>query len=689
MKKLGLPMAVSLLAPALGGAEVETMHGYEIADPFRHFETDEGADPWIAKEHEATEAHLAATGVDRGAIEARLDELSQISSLGRLRLAGERIFYVKREGTQEQPSLYVRYRDEEKKLVDPGAMDAGGKTAMDWFHPSPSGEKVAYGISKDGTELSVLHLLDTRTGEAIGERIPNARAASVAWLPDESGFYYTRYPEGDRYNRRVYFHRIGEDPAKDRHVFGEGAIDKTDWPSVKLAEDEKTLIIEVSRGWSASDVWLLGPGDEAPRRILDGVELGALFGSPVLRDGKLLLLTNHEAPRYKVVEVDPRRPDPAQWKTVIPEGDWPIEGMRVVRDSLALLRLEKAVSKVAVYDLKEPEKAPRAIELPGLGSIDALEGRAKGDRFLLGYTSFVEPSKVLELPLGETEPKTLMSVEAPGMEDVVVEQIDFPSYDGTWVPMFVLYKEGLEKKGQNPTLLTGYGGFNVSYTPGFSSTVLYWLERGGVYAVANLRGGAEFGEAWHEAGKLENKHQVFRDFEYAMRHLIREGFTRPEKLAITGGSNGGLLMGAMMTQAPELFQAAVGRVGLYDMIRFQHFLIAELWVDEYGSSANSDQVGYLYGYSPYHQVLPGVRYPAFFGLTAKSDTRVHWNHTVKFVAALKEAQAGDAPILLHVEERAGHGQGKGRSDRVKETALWMQFILSQVGEKSLAAPAKR
>ncbi len=689
MKKFGLPVALTLLAPAFGSAEVEVMHGYRIADPFRHFETEEGADPWIAKQHEKTEAHLASTGVDRKAIEARLDELSQISSLGRVRLAGERIFFTKREGTQEQPSLYVLHEGKEKKLVDPGAMDPEGKTAMDWYHPSPSGEKVAYGISKDGTELSVLHLMDTRTGEAIGEPIPNTRAASVAWLPDESGFYYTRYPEGDRYNRRVFFHRIGDDPAKDRHVFGEGKIDKTDWPSVKLGEDEKTLIIEVSRGWSASDVWILGPGEKEPRRILDGGALGALFGNPVLRNGKLLLLTNHQAPRFKVVEVDPQRPAPEHWKTVIPEGDWPIEGMRVVGDSLALARLEKAVSKLAIYDLKKPEKAPQEIELPGIGAIYALEGRSKGDRFLIGYTSFVEPSKILELPLGKTQTKTLMSVEAPGMEDVVVEQIDYPSYDGTWVPMFVLHKKGLKKDGQNPTLLTGYGGFNVSLKPAFNSTALFWLERGGVYAVANLRGGSEFGEEWHEAGKLGNKHQVFRDFEYAMRHLIREGFTRPEKLAIRGGSNGGLLMGAMMTQAPELFRAAVGQVGLYDMIRFQHFLIAELWVDEYGSSANPDQVGYLYGYSPYHQVLPGVRYPAFFGLTAKSDTRVHWNHTVKFVAALQEAQAGDAPILLYVEDRAGHGQGKGRTDRVKETALWMQFVLSEVGEKTIPAPAKR
>jgi len=687
MKKLGLPVAISLLAPAFAGAEVETMHGYRIADPYRHFETDEGADPWIAEQHEVTEAYLRASGVAREPIEKRLDELSRIGSLGRLRLAGDRIFYVKRQGDEEQPSLYVLHKGKERKLVDPGALDPEGKTAMDWFHPSPSGKRVAYGLSKDGTELSVLHLLDVETGKTFGETIPNTRAASIAWLPDESGFYYTRYPEGDRYNRRVFFHRIGDDPADDRHVFGEGVLERTDWPYVKLAEDEKTLIIPVSRGWSASDVWILEPGAEKPRLLLPGAELGALFDVPVLRDGKYLVMTNHQAPRYKVVEVDPARPEPENWKTVVPEGDWPLEAMRVVRDELALVRLEKAVSKLAIHDLKSG--ASREIPMPGIGSIFALEGRSKGDRFLLGYTSFLEPAKVLELPSGRKETRTLMSIDAPGTRDIVVEQIDYPSYDGTWVPMFVLYKKGLVRDGSHPTLLTGYGGFNVSLTPGFSTTALFWLERGGVYAIANLRGGAEFGEEWHEAGKLGNKHQVFRDFEYAMRHLIRDGWTRPDLLAITGGSNGGLLMGAMMTQAPELFRVAVGRVGLYDMIRFQHFLIAELWVDEYGSSANPDQVGYLYGYSPYHQVLPGVRYPAFFGVTAKSDTRVHWNHTVKFVAALQAAQAGDAPILLHVEERAGHGQGKGRTDRVKETALWMQFILSQLEGKAIEAPAKR
>lgn len=687
MKKLGLPVAISLLAPALAGAEVETIHGYRIADPFRHFETEEGADPWIAEQHERTEAYLRGSGVDRAAIEKRLDELSRIGSLGRLRLAGDRIFYVKRQGDEEQPSLYVFYKGKERKLVDPGALDPEGKTALDWFHPSPSGKRVVYGLSKDGTELSVLHVLDVEKGRTIGETIPNTRAASVAWLPDESGFFYTRYPEGDRYNRWVYFHRIGDDPAQDRLVFGEGDLEKTDWPYVKRAEDDKTLIILVSRGWSASDVWILEPGAEKPRRLLNGAELGALFEMPVLRDGKFLVLTNYQAPRYRVVEVDPARPEPENWRTVVPEGEWPIQAMRVVGDELALVRLEKAVSTLAIHDLKKG--GAREIPMPGIGAIFALEGQMKGDRFLVGYTSFTEPARVMEIRRGKSEVRTLMAIEAPGARDIVVEQIDYPSYDGTWVPMFLLYRKGVERDGKNPTLLTGYGGFNVSLTPSFSTTALYWLERGGVYAIANLRGGSEFGEAWHEAGKLGNKHQVFRDFEYAMRHLIREGWTRPDRLAITGGSNGGLLMGAMMTQAPELFRVAVGRVGLYDMIRFQRFLIAELWVDEYGSSENPDQVGYLYGYSPYHQVLPGVRYPAFFGVTAKSDTRVHWNHTVKFVAALQAAQAGDAPILLYVEDRAGHGQGKGRTDRVRETAMWMQFILSQVEEKAIPAPEKR
>lgn len=289
---------------------------------------------------------------------------------------------------------------------------------------------------------------------------------------------------------------------------------------------------------------------------------------------------------------------------------------------------------------------------------------------------------------GKQDPKPLAQVPAPKVGDLVVRQIDYPSYDGTWVPMFLLHRKDVVLDGTNPTLLTGYGGFNVSLSPRFSSTGLFWAERGGVYAIANLRGGSELGEAWHDAGKLENKHQVFRDFEFAMRHLIRGGWTRPEKLAIVGGSNGGLLMGAMMTQAPELFQVAVGRVGLYDMIRFHKFLIAELWIDEYGSSDHPDQVGYLYGYSPYHQVLPGVRYPAFFGATAKSDTRVHWNHTAKFVAALQDAQAGDAPILLQVEEQAGHGQGKGRSDRVKEEAMWIRFILSQIEPAKVAIPKR-
>ncbi|HEY0839415.1 MAG TPA: prolyl oligopeptidase family serine peptidase, partial [Vulgatibacter sp.] len=318
-------------------------------------------------------------------------------------------------------------------------------------------------------------------------------------------------------------------------------------------------------------------------------------------------------------------------------------------------------------------KNKKDVALPDVGSVGSLHGDAKGS-LVLSFTSPLRPSGAWSVDVKRGKIAEVAKVPAPKTDGLVVEQIDYPSYDGTWVPMYLVHRKDVKLDGSNRTLLTGYGGFNVSLDPRFSPAALYWVEQGGVYAVANLRGGAELGEAWHDAGKLGNKHQVFRDFEYAMRHLIRAGYTRPDKLAITGGSNGGLLMGAMMTQAPELFRACVGRVGLYDMIRFQRFPPAELWVDEYGSSENADQVGYLLGYSPYHQVLPGVSYPSFLGLTAKADTRVSWIHTAKFVAALQAASSGTSPLLFHIEQKAGHGQGKGRTDRVKEEVMMFRFI---------------
>jgi len=693
MKPTQITLLAALALPLTAGADKDAtplpahLQAYDVKDAHRNLETDEGAAPWIAAELSRTESYFEALGPSDGKLEKRLDELSRIGGVSGPRAAKGRTFYVKRQGDQEQSILYVRDGSKERALIDPAKLDASGKVALDWYYPSPSGEILAYGLSRDGSEDSVLHLLRVKDGKALGDQIPNTRHSSVAWLPDDSGFYYTRYPEGDRYNRQVYFHELGADPADDVFVFGAASanLDKSDWINVSISEDGSRLFFSVSKGWSISEIWMQERDGGELRQIISS-DLQSLFGNLRWKDGKILLLTNHQAPNYKLISIDPAKTDPASWEVVIPEGDSPLEGFVIAGDKLVVQRSVKAVSHLAIHE-KDGKKI-QEVKLPDVGSMGGMHAERKGTRFVFAFSSFLRPVSAFEYDVKSKRMKEIGGMPAPNLGNFEVKQIDYPSYDGTWVPMFLVHRKDLKLDGTNPTLLTGYGGFNVSLTPGFRSAAVYWVEQGGVYAVANLRGGAELGETWHEAGMLENKHQVFRDFEYAMRYLIREGYTRPQRLAITGGSNGGLLMGAMMTQAPELFQAAVGKVGLYDMIRYHLFPPAELWIPEYGSADNPEQAGYLYGYSPYHQVLPGVRYPAFFGMTAKSDTRVSWVHTAKFVAALQEATSGTAPILFHIEEQAGHGQGKGRSDRLKEDVMMYRFIESELGMEPKASKTK-
>lgn len=667
--------AAAVAAPAAKAPVVENLHGYRVVDSHRSLEDEKTAAPWLAKENAATDAFFAKLkGAD--AMAKRLDELSRVGGVTGTRTIGDRTFYAKRTGDQEQPILYVRdAKGTEKQLVDPAKLDASGKVALDWYYPSPSGKLVAYGLSRDGSEDSVLHLLDVETGKDLQDTIANTRHSAVAWLPDDSGFYYTRYPEGDRYNRHVYFHKLGAEPKSDEYVFGR-ELPKTDWTDVTISNDGKHVFLTVAKGWSMSEIWMLERGAGNKPQLLLPASLGALHADPHFVDGKLVVRTNHQAPKFKVVAVDPKNPAPEKWTTLIPEGEWPIDGITYVNGEYAAVRLVKAVSHLELYG--KDGKARGEVKLPDLGSVVDFDAEEDGKRLVLSYGSFVRPYGAYEVNLSNRSLREIATVPGPDVSKLEVEQFDYPSYDGTRVPMFVVKRKGTKLDGTNPTLLTGYGGFNVSITPRFAPAALYWVEQGGVYAVANLRGGAELGEAWHDAGKLANKHQVYRDFEFAMRHLIRTGYTTPAKLAITGGSNGGLLMGAMMTQAPELFRACVGKVGLYDMIRYDRWPPAELWVDEYGTANNPQQIGYLLGYSPYHQVMPGVNYPAFLGLTAKADSRVSWVHTAKFVAALQEATGGTAPILFHREDKAGHGQGKGRTDRVKEDVMMFQFIASQL-----------
>lgn len=687
-----------LNARARQGAVTETLHGIEIEDPYRSLESDsEQTRAWIEAQTARTEAVLDEWA-DPEARE-RLETLLSIGTIGAPVLAGDRLFYTKREGDREQPALYLREGDRlrEEPLVDP--LTYGERAALDWYYPSPRGRYVAFGISSDGDERSTLRVLDVDSGRVLDDVIEHAKWSAVSWLHSEEGFYYRRYPrEGepgydadapDTYHIRLFFHRLGTDPAQDPLVFAPD--EGTDFPSVQVSEDDRWVTITNFRGWSQSEVFLFDRGARPRARIDVPTDERALVPVVTGRDhlyyasvhgGRLYIGTNDGAPRYRIMAVDPARAaDRAAWQELVPEGPGSIEGFEILRDRIVVHTIEDIASRLRAYRLDGQPSGD--IELPGRGEIFGLDGDRDSGRIAIGFSSFVHPPALY----------TWSSRDGGALElaDRVRSDFDFESIelgqtrvrsaDGTEINVYYVHPREMPRDGSNRVLITGYGGFNISLLPGFQRNALFWAERGGVYAVANLRGGGEYGESWHRAGNLGNKERVFEDFEAVIRWFGGESnISRPERIAITGGSNGGLLMGAMITRAPDAFAATVANVGLYDMVRYHRFPPAELWIPEYGSADDPTQLEWLLAYSPYHRVRDGVRYPAVLITTADHDTRVHWAHSTKFAARLQEASGeGDPDIYFHMVRQQGHGAGARRSDTVDRFARVFTFIERFVG----------
>jgi prolyl oligopeptidase len=721
---------------------IDMFHGVKVLDNYRWLE--DGKSPatqkWVEEEMAYTRGVLAPLP-GREAIHQRLTQLLSIGSVTPPMIAGRHYFYTKREGMQNQPILYVRegLNGEDRVLVDANTLAADGTIALDWFQPSENGKYVAYGTSPSGSEMSTLHIIETKTGTLLPDTIERTRAASIAWKLDNSGFYYTRYPKkGDvpegqeMYNRHVYYHALGDDPANDdKLIFGEGR-DPEDWPSVHLSNDGHWLLINVQQGWTKSELFLMDlKKGTPPSRITTGKNF--LYGGEVY-DGKLYITTNEDAPRYRVFVADAGNYDREAWKELIPQSDAVLQGTAVFGGKLFAQYEQNASSQLKLLDLDG--KKISDITLPAIGTVFGSGGRWDRDEMFFGFQSFtvppsiyrvdlkslatsdpqgLKPASVAEsggtlrraslaqgrlkaesralpkpvdrMPSSTIDPVLWTKVDAPSIDPSAydVNQEWFKSKDGTRVPMFVVHKKGATKNGKNPTLLTAYGGFNVSLTPNFSRTAYLWMEHGGIYAVANLRGGAEFGEDWHRAGMLEKKQNVFDDMIAAAEHLISEKYTDKNHLAIQGGSNGGLLMGAMMTQRPDLFRAVVCQVPLLDMLHYQDFQIAKLWIPEYGTAEHAEQFKWLYAYSPYHHVKVGTEYPAILFMTADTDTRVDPMHAKK-MAALMQAEAKNGasktrPILLRIESKAGHGAGKPVTKQIEEFTDVYSFLFWQLGVK--------
>ncbi|MEO8090256.1 MAG: prolyl oligopeptidase family serine peptidase [Gemmatimonadales bacterium] len=664
---------------------VETLHGEQIADPYRWLEDGDSTETraWTEQQNAVTEAYLAAVP-GRERIRRRLEELLSIGVLGAPAPKRGRYFYLRRDGHQDHPVLYWRngVNGEDRIAVDPNALNAAGTTALDWHYPSEDGRLLAYGLSENGNEESVLHLLEIGTGRELPDQIPRMRAASLAWVPDGTGFYYTRYPapeevpEGEeQYHRAVFFHRLGTDPAADPLVFQ--PVAKEHWPGVGLSPDGRWLIISVARTFDQVDLYLqdLAAGGGLVPVARD---LPASFEGEIAH-GRLFMRTNLDAPTYRLYAIDPERPDRGSWREIVPpRADAVLESVVVTGNRLALGYLERASSRLRLTDLDGSHI--QDVALPALGSLFGLGAEWDGGELFYGFSSYSVPPSVYRIDLANGTSSLWRQVETTiDPTRFEVRQVSYPSSDGTAISMFLVHHKDLVRHGDNPTYLTAYGGFNISMTPAFSRSLLLWLERGGVVAVPNIRGGGEYGEGWHQAGILANKQNSFDDFIAAAEWLIRERYTRPERLAAAGGSNGGLLMGAAVTQRPELFRAVLIQVPLLDMIRYHRFLIARLWIPEYGSADDPEQFRWLRAYSPYHHVRPGVAYPAVLLATAESDTRVDPMHARKMAARLQAATSADRPVLLRLEAQAGHGAGKPLSKVQEELTDSWTFVFSELG----------
>jgi prolyl oligopeptidase len=676
---------------------IDIFHGTKVLDNYRWLE--DGKNPetqkWVEEEMAYTRGILDRLA-GRDAINKRLTELLSIGSVTPPMIAGRHYFYTKREGMQNQPVLYVRdgLNGPDRVLVDANKLSADGTIALDWYYPSETGKYVAYGTSPSGSEMSTLHIIETKTGTILRDTIERTRAASVAWKLDNSGFYYTRYPKkGDvpdgqeMYNRHVYYHELTNDPEdhpedSDPLIFGQGR-DPEDWPSVYLSNDGRWLLISVQQGWTKTELFLMDvKAGTPPTRITTGKNF--LYNGEVYND-KLFITTNEDAPRYRVFVADAGNYDRDAWKELIPQTDAVLQGTGVFGGKLFAQYEQNASSLLKLFDLDG--KHLNDLTLPAIGSVYGSGGRWDRDEIFYGFQSFTFAPSIYRYDLKTGSTSLWANVEAPSIDPAAYEvgQEWFHSKDGTRVPMFVVHKKGIEKNGHNPTLLTAYGGFNLSLTPAFSRPAYLWMEHGGIYAVANLRGGAEFGEDWHRAGMLDKKQNVFDDMIAAAEHLIAEKYTDRNHLAIQGGSNGGLLMGAMITQRPDLFRAVICQVPLLDMLHYQDFQIAKLWIPEYGTAEKVDDFKWLYAYSPYHHVKPGTEYPAVLFMTADTDTRVDPMHAKKMAAEMQaEAKNGAShtrPILLRIETKAGHGAGKPVTKQIEEFTDVYSFLFWQLGVK--------
>ncbi len=667
---------------------VDRIHGISLSDHYQWLENveEEKVQTWMNDQDEYTRKELAALP-NRDQLKKRFGELYYVDSITAPSKKGNRFFYSRRHADKEKSVYYWREGEEgeEKVLLDPNTMSKDGSIAVGRISPSRDGKHLAYTLRVNAGDESTMYVMEVETGKVSDiDIIPGTKYASPSWTEDGKGFYYTWLPldpkiktsERSGYSE-VRYHKLGTDPLKDK-IIKEKIGDPKKFHGVDLSHDGRYLFYYVWHGWSATDVYYrdLKSKSKDFKPLVVGKK--AQYSVSVWK-GDFYISTNENAPRWKVMKTSSKTPTHENWKEIIPEfaDGSVIDNSQIVGGQLILTLLSDVYSKLRVYDLAG--KLIRDIELPGIGVTYGMRGQPDNDDAYFSFQSFTVPSRIFKTKISTGEVKLWAKVEVPiKPDDFQVEQIWFTSKDGTKVPMFVVTKKGIKKDGSTPFLLNGYGGFNVSLKPRFRSSIFPWLEAGGGYAIANIRGGGEFGEAWHQAGMKENKQNVFDDFIGAAEHLIKEGYTQSSKLAISGGSNGGLLVGAAMTQRPDLFKAVICSVPLLDMVRYHKFGSGMTWVSEYGSADNADEFKYIHAYSPYHN-LKDENYPSLLMLSADNDDRVDPMHARKFVASVQHHTKSEQPVLLRIEKNAGHGGADLIREYIERDADTYAFLMSELG----------
>jgi len=690
MPDLTLPTAYP---PAPQGDVVDSYHGVAVPDPYRALEDLDSPETraWIDAEVAVTERFLDAIP-ERATVRRRLLELWNYERFGTPTRVGDEYVFSRNTGLQNQSVLYIAARPggEARVLLDPNTFSTDGTVALSGASFSDDGTLMAYATSASGSDWLVWRVREVATGVDRADEIRWCKFSGASWRRDGSGFYYSRYAEPDpqnqfkdeNYNQTVFFHALGTAQSDDVLVYARP--DHPDWNfSAITSEDGRWLLIDASQGTDPNNrifVQDLATGGDVVELLAKGDASYDYLGN----DGSTFYFrTTLDAPRGRIVKLSVEDRTPVE---VVAQSDDLLEAAALFGDTLLLEYLHDAHSVVRRVHLDGGVLGD--VALPGLGTASGFGGKRRATETFYSYASYTRPSSVYRLDLS-TGASTLVFAPTVSFDpdEYVSEQVFYTSRDGTRVPMIVTAKKGVPRDGTAPTILYGYGGFNISLTPSFSPAILVWLERGGIWAVPNLRGGGEYGEAWHLAGTKEHKQNVFDDFIAAAEYLIAHEYTSTPKLAIFGGSNGGLLVGACMTQRPELFAAAIPAVGVLDMLRFQKFTIGWAWTSDYGSSDDADGFAYLYAYSPLHNLRAGTHYPATLIETADHDDRVYPAHSFKFAAALQAAQGGPAPVLIRIETKAGHGAGKPTTKMIDEAADRYAFLIKVLGESGAETAA--